>query len=162
MRVRWGPSVVCFCSTVVVVGLLKSMMWLIVIGWSTVLATSLISFCYTIVQLLWNCWLEVKPCGFGSRMQDVETFWYKTEIKIVYFVTLGLIVLILWFTLTLAINICQILMRSFLIIVLLYTIKWQAVLFNFELFGLKVTASNFNFVNSLKMLGVLLSKTVYC
>ena len=42
--------------------------------------------------------LEIKPCGIGSRIQDVEAFWYKTEIKIVYFVRLCVIV---WFTPTL-------------------------------------------------------------
>ena len=25
--------------------------------------------------------LEIKPCGLGSRILDVEEFWYKTEIK---------------------------------------------------------------------------------
>ena len=34
------------------------------------------------------------PCGLGSRIRDVEAFWYKTEIKIIYFVPLCLIVLI--------------------------------------------------------------------
>ena len=38
--------------------------------------------------------LEIKPCGLGSRIRDVEAFWYKTEIKIIYFVPLCLIVLI--------------------------------------------------------------------
>ena len=38
--------------------------------------------------------LEIKPCRLGSRIRDAETFWYKTEIKIIYFVTLCLIVLI--------------------------------------------------------------------
>ena len=42
--------------------------------------------------------LEIKPCGLGSRIRDVEAFWYKREIKIIYFVQLCLIV---WFTLTL-------------------------------------------------------------
>ena len=32
--------------------------------------------------------LEIKPCELGSRIRDVEAFWYKTEIKIVYFVPL--------------------------------------------------------------------------
>ena len=36
--------------------------------------------------------LEIKPCGLGPRIRDVEAFWYKTEIKIVYFVPLCLIV----------------------------------------------------------------------
>ena len=37
--------------------------------------------------------LEIKPCGLGPRIQDivVEAFWYKTEIKIIYFVPLSLI-----------------------------------------------------------------------
>ena len=35
--------------------------------------------------------LEIKPCGLGPRIQDVEAFWYKTEIKIIYFVPLYLI-----------------------------------------------------------------------
>ena len=50
-------------------------------------------------QILWhsqNIWtlheLEIKPCGLGPRIQDVEAFWYKTEIKIIYFVPLCLIV----------------------------------------------------------------------
>ena len=38
--------------------------------------------------------LEIKTCGLGPRIQDVEVFWYKTEIKIIYFVPLCLIVLI--------------------------------------------------------------------
>ena len=38
--------------------------------------------------------LEIKPCGLGSRIRDLEAFWYKTEIKIIYFVPLCLIVLI--------------------------------------------------------------------
>ena len=38
--------------------------------------------------------LEIKPCGLGSRIRDVEAFWYKTEMKIIYFVPLCLIVLI--------------------------------------------------------------------
>ena len=42
--------------------------------------------------------LEIKPCGQGSRIRDVEAFWYKAEIRIIYFVPLCLIV---WFTLTL-------------------------------------------------------------
>ena len=29
--------------------------------------------------------LEIKPCGLGSRIRDVEAFWYATEIKIIYF-----------------------------------------------------------------------------
>ena len=36
--------------------------------------------------------LEIKPCGLGSRIRDVEAFWYKTEIKMIYFVPLCLIV----------------------------------------------------------------------
>ena len=32
--------------------------------------------------------LEIKLCGLGSRIRDVEAFWYKTEIKIIYFVRL--------------------------------------------------------------------------
>ena len=36
--------------------------------------------------------LEIKPCGLGSRIRDVEAFCYKTEIKIIYFVPLCLIV----------------------------------------------------------------------
>jgi hypothetical protein len=35
--------------------------------------------------------LEINPCGLGSRIRDVEAFWYKTEIKIIYFVQLCLI-----------------------------------------------------------------------
>ena len=36
-----------------------------------------------------NCLvLEIKPCGLGSRIWDVEAFWYKGEIKIIYFVWL--------------------------------------------------------------------------
>ena len=38
--------------------------------------------------------LEIKLCGLGSRIRDVEAFWYKTEIKIIYFVQLCLIALI--------------------------------------------------------------------
>ena len=34
--------------------------------------------------------LEIKPCRHGSRIRDVEAFWYK----IIYFVTLCLTVLI--------------------------------------------------------------------
>ena len=40
--------------------------------------------------------LEIKPCELGSRIRDVEAFWYKTEIKIIYFVQLCVII---WFTL---------------------------------------------------------------
>ena len=29
--------------------------------------------------------LEIKLCGLGPRIRDVEAFFYKTEIKIVYF-----------------------------------------------------------------------------
>ena len=28
--------------------------------------------------------LEIKPSRLGSRIRDVEEFWYKTEIKIVH------------------------------------------------------------------------------
>ena len=38
--------------------------------------------------------LEIKPCELGSGIRDVEAFWYKTEIKIIYFMPLCLIVLI--------------------------------------------------------------------
>jgi hypothetical protein len=38
--------------------------------------------------------LEIKPCGLVSRIRDVEAFWYKTEIKIIYFVPLCLILLV--------------------------------------------------------------------
>ena len=38
--------------------------------------------------------LEIKPCGLVSRIRDVEAFWYKREIKIIYFVPLCLILLI--------------------------------------------------------------------
>ena len=31
-------------------------------------------------------WLEIKPYGLGSRIREVEAFWYKTEIKKIYFV----------------------------------------------------------------------------
>ena len=30
--------------------------------------------------------LEIKTCGLGPRIRDVEAFWYKTEIKIIYVV----------------------------------------------------------------------------
>ena len=36
--------------------------------------------------------LEIKPCRLGLRIRDVEAFWYKTEIQIIYFVPLCLIV----------------------------------------------------------------------
>ena len=45
--------------------------------------------------------LEIKPGGLGPRIRDVEAFWYKTEIKIIYFLPLWLIALILRLTLTL-------------------------------------------------------------
>ena len=32
--------------------------------------------------------LEIKPCGLVSRIRDVEAFWDKTEIKIIYYVPL--------------------------------------------------------------------------
>jgi hypothetical protein len=35
--------------------------------------------------------LEIKPCRLGPRIRDMEAFWYKTEIKIIYFVPLCLI-----------------------------------------------------------------------
>ena len=45
--------------------------------------------------LLSNCNpLEIKPCGIGSRIRDVKEFGYKTEIKIIYFAPLCLILLI--------------------------------------------------------------------
>ena len=44
------------------------------------------------IKRFFFCWLEIKPCGLGSRIRDVEVFWYKTEIKIIYFVPLCLIV----------------------------------------------------------------------
>ena len=41
---------------------------------------------------LWITWfydkLKTKPCGLGFRIQDVEVFWHKTEIKIISFVPL--------------------------------------------------------------------------
>ena len=45
-------------------------------------------------QIQINNELEIKPCGLGSRIRDVEAFWYKTEIKIICFVQLCLIALI--------------------------------------------------------------------
>ena len=36
--------------------------------------------------------LEIKPCELGPRIRDVEAFWYKTEINIIYFVPLFFIV----------------------------------------------------------------------
>ena len=38
--------------------------------------------------------LEIKPSGLGSRIRDVEAFWYKTVMKIIYYVPMCLIVLI--------------------------------------------------------------------
>ena len=40
--------------------------------------------------------IESKPCGIVHRIRDVGTFWfwYKTDIKIIYFVPLCLILLI--------------------------------------------------------------------
>ena len=35
--------------------------------------------------------LEIKPCGLGSRIRDMEALLYNTEIKIIYFVQLCLI-----------------------------------------------------------------------
>ena len=29
--------------------------------------------------------LEIKLCGLGPRIRDVEAFWYQTEFKIIYF-----------------------------------------------------------------------------
>ena len=43
--------------------------------------------------------LEIKPCGLGSRIRNVEAFWYETEI--IYFVRLCWLCVIVWFTLTL-------------------------------------------------------------
>ena len=40
--------------------------------------------------------LEIKPYGLGSRIRDVEAFWYKTEFEIIYFLPLCLIVLIVY------------------------------------------------------------------
>ena len=37
--------------------------------------------------------LEIKPFRLDLRIRDVETFWYKIEIKIIYFVPLCWIVL---------------------------------------------------------------------
>ena len=39
--------------------------------------------------------LEIKLCGLCSGNPDLEAFWYKAEIKTIYFVLLCLIVLIL-------------------------------------------------------------------
>ena len=36
--------------------------------------------------------LEIKPGGLVPRIWDVEAFWYKTEIKIIYFEPCYLIV----------------------------------------------------------------------
>ena len=36
--------------------------------------------------------LEIKPFRLGPRIRDAEAFWYKKEIKIIYFVPLWLIV----------------------------------------------------------------------
>ena len=44
--------------------------------------------------MYYYCILEIKPRVLGSRIRDVEAFWYKTEIKIIHFVPLCLIVLI--------------------------------------------------------------------
>jgi hypothetical protein len=41
-----------------------------------------------------NTYTPNEICGLGSRIGDVEAFWSKTEIKIIYFVPLSLIVLI--------------------------------------------------------------------
>ena len=30
--------------------------------------------------------LEIKPCGLGSRIRDVEALWYKTENRILYWI----------------------------------------------------------------------------
>ena len=47
----------------------------------------------------WNISItEIKPCGRGSRIWDVEAFWHKREIKIINFVLLWVLV---WFTLAL-------------------------------------------------------------
>ena len=40
--------------------------------------------------------LEIKPCELLSRIWDMEAFWYKTEIKIIYFVPLCFILLIVY------------------------------------------------------------------
>ena len=36
----------------------------------------------------------IKIYGLGSRIRDVEAFWYETEIKIIYFLQLRLIAMI--------------------------------------------------------------------
>ena len=41
----------------------------------------------------------MKPCGLGSRIRDVKTFWYKTEI--IYFFRWCWLCVVVWFTLTL-------------------------------------------------------------
>ena len=43
------------------------------------------------IDLLHYWLLEIKPCGLGSRIRDVEAFRYKTKIKIIYFVQLCVI-----------------------------------------------------------------------
>ena len=52
----------------------------------------------TIFKLVKMNFKLIKPSGLDPRIRDVEAFWYKTEIKIIYFVSLCLI---LRFTLTL-------------------------------------------------------------
>ena len=54
-------------------------------------------------DMFWNqtgifplfCPISYSHYGLGSRIRDVEAFWFKTEIKIIYFVTFYLIDLIL-------------------------------------------------------------------
>ena len=52
--------------------------------------------CYILIPkflaLLHYSSLEIKPWRLGSRIGDVEAFWCKTEIKIIYVVQLCLIV----------------------------------------------------------------------
>ena len=44
------------------------------------------SISYSVYMFLAYTILEIKPYGLGSRIRDVEVFWYKTEIKIINFV----------------------------------------------------------------------------
>ena len=57
------------------------------------------------IGIFQEIWGYVFICRLDPRIQDVEAFWYKTEIKIIYFVLQCLIVSIVsvcqWFTLTL-------------------------------------------------------------
>ena len=73
--------------------------------------------------------LEIKPCGLDSRIREVEAFWYKTEIKIIYFVQLCSIALIVCYcTLTLNFWYLKLKTTSFIFLMMEANFFWSYVI----------------------------------